>query len=302
MIAAMMEPVLSIVFVNPVQGGAHGGCQKLPRAGLGRAQEGFELAKGQFNRSETGRVGWQEQAAGPAFFHQFGQVRGLVHAQVIQHDHVAGCQRGPQHLVQVHGKGRRIDGPVQFHHRLDALGREGGNHRHIGSAAQRHGLVHAPPARGAAVAAGVGDAGFVHELEPDHVLARKRFGEGAAQLLHPFGTTPGGVNTLFLRRKSSACKAYQTVVRPATGPSLAASSACNSVKRGIGLPGHTGRQVGARGLVQKRGRAAAVRQRHYHAAGALAQFVDEGKRNAKAGSYLAKRVVSRGTRSGYPFA
>ena len=230
MIAAMMESVSSIVFVNPVQGGAHGCHQMLLRAGLGRAQEGFELAKGQFNRRETGRVGRQEQAAGSAFFHQFDQAKDLVHAQVIQHDHVAGCQGGPQHLVQVHGKGCRIGGPVQFHDRLDALSHEGGNHRHVGSAAQRHGLVHAPLARGAAAAAGVGqvDAGSVHEFEPGHVLARQRFGEGAAQLLHLLGITPGGVNTLFLRRKSSAWQACQTVVRPATGPPLAVSSARNS--------------------------------------------------------------------------
>ena len=69
MIAAMVEPVLGVIFVNPVQCGAHGGRQGLPGTGLGRAQEGFELAKGQFNRREAGRLGRQEQEAGPAFFH-----------------------------------------------------------------------------------------------------------------------------------------------------------------------------------------------------------------------------------------
>jgi hypothetical protein len=71
-------------------------------------------------------------------------------------------------------------------------------------------------------------AHFVHELESGHVLARQRFEKGAAQVLHPFGVALGGVDALFLRRQSSACKPCQTVVRPTAGPPLAASSTRNS--------------------------------------------------------------------------
>ena len=162
----MMKLVLSIVFANPVQRGPHGIRQGLAGAGLGRAQEDFELAESQFNQCKVGRVGRQEQQAGTALFYQFGQARGLVHAQVVEHDHVAGYQRGAEYLVKVNGKGRRVDGPVEFHHCLNAVGREGGNHRHVSSVVQRHGMVHALAAQGPAVAAGVSQvhAGFVHKL------------------------------------------------------------------------------------------------------------------------------------------
>jgi hypothetical protein len=86
---------------------------------------------------------------------------------------------------------------------IDASGREGGNHCHVRAAVQRHRLA----ARDPAVAPRIRQvhAGFVHELKPSYVLARQRFEEVPAQGFHPFGVALGGVDALFLRRKSSAC-------------------------------------------------------------------------------------------------
>lgn len=98
MLAAMVEPVLDIVFVNPIQGGAQRPSMA-PACGPGPCAGRFELAKSQFNRREVGRVRRQEQEAGPVFFHQFGEARGLAHAQVIVKPRFSEPPAAALHLV-----------------------------------------------------------------------------------------------------------------------------------------------------------------------------------------------------------
>ena len=46
----MVKPVFRVVFGYPVRSGLDDGLQSVAGTDLGRAQPGFELAKGEFNR------------------------------------------------------------------------------------------------------------------------------------------------------------------------------------------------------------------------------------------------------------
>ena len=73
MIPVMVKPVLSILVTYPFCGSLDSGFQRLAGAGSGRAQPGFELAEGEFNRIKTGRVRGQIQQTGTPCGGNFGQ-------------------------------------------------------------------------------------------------------------------------------------------------------------------------------------------------------------------------------------
>ena len=100
----MVKPIFRVALDYPIGGVLDGGLQGLAGAGLGRAQPRFELAEGQFNGVEIGRVRRQIQQAGAAGFDEFGRAGHFVGRQVVEHDHVAGYECGAEHLVQVSGK------------------------------------------------------------------------------------------------------------------------------------------------------------------------------------------------------
>ena len=57
MITTMVKPIFSILVAYPLRGRLDGGFERLAGVGLGRAQPGFELAEGEFDGVEIGRVG-----------------------------------------------------------------------------------------------------------------------------------------------------------------------------------------------------------------------------------------------------
>jgi len=119
MVTTMVKPVFGVLLAYPVGGEANGRLQCLSGAGLGRAQPGFQLAEGEFDGVEIGRVGRQLQQASPTGFDEFSQAGHFVGWQVAPgHDHVAGHEHGAEHLLQVGSKDHAVDGPVDSHGRL----------------------------------------------------------------------------------------------------------------------------------------------------------------------------------------
>ena len=92
--------------------------------------------------------------------------------QVVEHDHIARYQGGPKDLVEVGGKYVPVNGPAHGHGRLQAVGCQGRDQRHVGTAVQGHPLAGALPAFGAGVTPAVGEvgAGLVHELKTRKVF------------------------------------------------------------------------------------------------------------------------------------
>ncbi|TLM88684.1 hypothetical protein [Hymenobacter jeollabukensis] len=112
------------------------------------------------------------------------------------------------------------------------------------------------------------------------------------------------MDALFLRRKSNCCKACQTVVRPTAGrPAGRHEQGAQFIKRGVGLLGHAGGQLGAGCLVQQRRGAAPVRKRRHPTARPLAlqQLVNERQRDAEPSGNLATRAVPSRTGGRDPF-
>ena len=65
-VATMVKPVFRVGFGHPFRGLLDDRLQGVAGAGLGGAEPGFELAEGQFDGIEVGRVRRQVEQAGPA--------------------------------------------------------------------------------------------------------------------------------------------------------------------------------------------------------------------------------------------
>jgi len=181
----MSKPVLGINLGNPVTGLGQGLAQGLPGPGLDGSQRRFKFAPGQFNRVEVRRIGVQKQQPGPVSGHALGHTRHFMHPQIIQDDHVCWDKRWPEYLVEIGGKCRFIQVPVQLHNRFQALGRQGSHDGHVAPAAQRHPLAYPLPGLGAAVASGIAQvrARFIYKLETAYVFYGQGFGDGPAFFL-----------------------------------------------------------------------------------------------------------------------
>ena len=81
--------------------------------------EGFQLREGEFDRIEIRAVGWQEAELGADGFDRRAHRRLFVDGEIVEHDHIAGAQRGDQDLLDVGEKRRIVDRSVE-----DGRGRE----------------------------------------------------------------------------------------------------------------------------------------------------------------------------------
>lgn len=232
MVATVVKPVFRVAPAYPLSSFLDDAFPGLPGSCLCSAQPGFELAEGQFDGVEIRRVRRQIQQAGTAGFDHLGQPDHFVGRQVVEHDHVAGYERGTEHLLQVGGKDVAVDGPTHGHGRLQDARGQGGHQRHVRPAVQRRGQVGPPPAFGPGVAAAIGQvgAGFVHELETGKIFGLHGFQKRGSQRPHAGGVALGSMNALFFRCKSSACTARQSVVWLTTGPPMAANHVHNSAR------------------------------------------------------------------------
>jgi len=88
------------------------------------------------------------------------------------------------------------------------------------------------------------------------------------------------------------------------GEASSGELAAQFVQRGVGLPGHAGRQLGAGRRIEQRGRTAAVGQGGQRTRRALAptQFVHKRDGHAKMGRYVAHRMSTFGASRQYPRA
>ena len=188
-VATMVGPVFRVALRYPVSGGLNNGFQGLPGTSLGRAQSRFELAEGPCNGVKVRRIGRQIQQACPAGFDQFGQVSYFMGRQVVEYDHVAGYQRGAEHLVEVGSKDVAVDGSVPAQQRPEAVGGKLGDERHVRAAPQRHGLVQPSTDWSTTVAAAVGQVGarLVYEHETSDVFFLNGFYKQATQFYYAFG-------------------------------------------------------------------------------------------------------------------
>ena len=205
-VAAMVKPVFCVVLGYPVGCRSDTGFQRFAGAGPSGAQPRFKFTKGQFDGVEVRRVGRQVAQPRSAGCDQFGQAGHLMNRQVIEHDHVAGHQRGTEHLLEVSGKYHPVDDPAHRHGRLQARAGQRRNQRHVWPAVPGRGLAGAPPALGADVTTKISPdgAGLVHALKPRKILRLQRFHKGTPKGYDPPRVALGGVNALFFRRQSNA--------------------------------------------------------------------------------------------------
>lgn len=88
-IGTLGKPIFRVLLGYPVSGRLADACQRLPGAGLGRAQPGVALAEGPLDGAKGGRGGRPLQPARPAGLAAFGQPGPLVGGQGVEHDHSA---------------------------------------------------------------------------------------------------------------------------------------------------------------------------------------------------------------------
>lgn len=140
------------------------------------AQEGFQLRKRQFDRIEVRTIRRQKAEPGPRALDRRLDLDLLMHCEVVEDDHIAGTERGHEHLLDVGEKRGIVDRPVKYCRRREPVTAQRGDDRMRLPMAVRRVIAEADPARAAAVAAQEirGDARFVDK----DVAARIVQGQG----------------------------------------------------------------------------------------------------------------------------
>ena len=169
---------------------------------------------------------------GPAGFDERGHARDVVHGQVVEQNHVAGHERGAEHLREVGREAGPVQGPVQAHDGFQAVDRQGPDERAGGAHAQGNGRAYALPARGPDRSAG---------QRPGAAPFRSRTYQ------HPPDRAPAHAL-----------------------PALGLEKGLQLGQRGVGLPAHPGHELRLRRRVQAPSRPAVPRLGRHRAARALA--------------------------------
>ena len=81
--------------------------------GTGGPDERFQLGEGQFDRIEIGTVGRQEAQLRANGFDRLAHGGLFVDGEIVEHDHIAGAERGRQDLLDVGEKRRIVDRSVE---------------------------------------------------------------------------------------------------------------------------------------------------------------------------------------------
>jgi hypothetical protein len=77
------------------------------------SDQGFQLREGQFDRIEIRAVGRQEAEVSADGFNGRAHRRLFVDGEIVEHDHIAGAERGHEDLLDVGEKHRIVDRPVE---------------------------------------------------------------------------------------------------------------------------------------------------------------------------------------------
>ena len=92
-------------------------------------QKRLQLRKRKFDRIEVGTVGRQKAETGADPLNGGLHVRLLMHGKVIEHDDVAGPQRGDEHLLDIGEKRGVVDRPIEDRRGVQPVHAQGGDHR-----------------------------------------------------------------------------------------------------------------------------------------------------------------------------
>ena len=115
------------------------------------AHEGFEFREGELDRIEVRTVGRQKSELRADVVNQCADLRLFMDGEIVEHDNVAGPQRGCQNLFDVGEETRVIDRPVKDGGRGQSVEPEPCDHRVRLPMAARGVIAHADAAKTAAV-------------------------------------------------------------------------------------------------------------------------------------------------------
>jgi hypothetical protein len=116
-----------------------------------RAEERFQFGEGLFDRVEVRAVGRKKPDMRARPFNRRANLRLLVHRQVVEHDDVAGAQRGDQDLFDVREECRIVDGPIEHSGRGEPVEAQARNDRVRLPMAARRMVMQPRPAGAAAI-------------------------------------------------------------------------------------------------------------------------------------------------------
>jgi hypothetical protein len=124
----------------------------LERARPRGAEERFQFGEGLFDRIEIRTVGRQESQPRADLRNRGTHLGLLVRGEVVEHDHIAGSQRGYEHLLDVGEKRHGVHRPIE-HRRRGQFRRPERRHDRVRlPVAARRVVARARPAQAARVA------------------------------------------------------------------------------------------------------------------------------------------------------
>jgi hypothetical protein len=161
---------------------------------VGFSQQRLELGEDHLDGIEVWTVGRQEQQVGAGRANGAPHGSTLVAAKVVEHDDIAGLQRGHQELLDPGKEQPPVDRSIDHAGRDDAAAPQSGQKGHGFPVAVRHGCDQALTTRGASMLAGhVG-------LRPGLVDEDQPLGIDVALVALPPHTLAGNVRPVLLGR------------------------------------------------------------------------------------------------------
>src|ERR1035437_8045662 len=177
--------------------------ERLGSAGLGGAEQLFQLGPGLLDRIQVRRIRRQVEQFSSRSLDQLLDPGHLVGAEVVHYDYIAGPQLRTQHLFEIGQKDVAIGGLLDGHGRQQAAEAQGAEDGEDLPMASRSGFMHAPPAAGAGITA-CHLRGHSALVEEDQLLRRDGL-EALEELFPPlavlFAVAFDGVKRLFFSRR-----------------------------------------------------------------------------------------------------
>ena len=93
------------------------------------AQERFQFGKRQLDRIEVGTVGRQKAKPRADLLDRRTDLGLPMDGQVVEHDHIAGAERGDQHLLDVREETRTVDRAIEHRWRAKPIKTQRGDDR-----------------------------------------------------------------------------------------------------------------------------------------------------------------------------
>lgn len=181
----MGEPRGGVRTVDEVHRPADRVIEGVARSRAELAEQRLQLAPGELDRVQVGRVRRQVQHASAGGLDEPANVRSLVGADVVEHDDVAGLQLAEEDSLEEGLEDLGVRRAFDRHHGADAVHVESADHRGDGARVARDGPVRALATRRASVLAGHREvaAGLVDEDESPRVEFLRELDELAPERL-----------------------------------------------------------------------------------------------------------------------